>query len=97
MMPAKQLWGRAMNDDDEIWDDEKEPAGSNEQYDAMLVDVQNHSCSYGCETFQAMNDGEGIVLALQWAMAECQKIGKKALLIVTGGSIHGSHSEVIEP
>lgn len=86
-----------MNDEDEIWADEDEPAGPNEQYDAMLVDIIDQASSYGRETIDAASDNEAISKAREWARAECEKIGKTALLIVTGGDIHGSHSEVIEP
>jgi len=86
-----------MNDDDEIWaDEDDEPAGSNEQYDAVLEDIEDRS-NLGLEIIEAATDAEAIGEARQWAKAECQKIGKKALLIVIGGSISGCHSEVIEP
>jgi hypothetical protein len=86
-----------MSSDDEIWDDENKPAGSNEQYDAMLVDVQDPSVSYGALGIDAPNVAEAIGDAREWARTACQKIGKKARLIVTGGGIHGSYSEVIDP
>ena len=83
-------------DDDEIWADEDEPTGPNKQYDAVLEDIKDRS-NLGLEIIEATTDAEAIGEARQWAKAECQKIGEKALLIVIGGSISGSHSEVIEP
>jgi hypothetical protein len=86
-----------MSGDDEIWADENQPAGSNEQYDAMLVDIKDQPSSYSRETIEASNDAEAISKAREWARAECQKIGKKARLIVTGGGISGSYSKEIDP
>jgi hypothetical protein len=71
--------------------------GPNEQYDAMLVDIKDQLSSYNRQTIEASNDYEAISKAHEWAMAECQKIGKKARLIVVGGTILGSHSAVIDP
>jgi hypothetical protein len=98
MQSSEAIAGAAMNDDDdEIWDDEDKAAGRDEQYDAMLVDVQDQTSSYGRATIDAASVNGAIGKAREWAQAECQKIGKRARLIVTGGGIHGSHSEVIEP
>jgi hypothetical protein len=86
-----------MNGDDEIWaDEDDEPAESNEQYDAVLEDIKDRS-NLGLEIIEAATDAEAISKAREWAKSECQKIGEKALLIVVGGAISCSHSEVIEP
>jgi hypothetical protein len=90
MMLRKQLRGRAMNDDDEIWADEDEPSGSDEPYDAMLVDIKDQTSSYGRETIEATTDDEAIGKAREWARAECTKRDIEARLIVTGGTILGS-------
>ena len=44
-------------------------------------------------------EGQAKSKAREWARAECktQKISKKILLIVRGGTIYGSYSEVIDP
>ena len=87
------------DEDDEMWDDEDEPAGSNEQYDAVLQDIKDPSIyiGEGQRTIDASTDDEAKAKAREWARAECQKIGKKARLVVTGGTIYGSHSEEIDP
>jgi hypothetical protein len=97
MMVPEQSRVRAMNNDDEIWGDEDEPSGSDEPHDAMLVDVQDPSVSFGARVIEASSEDEAISKARQWALAECQKIGKKARLTVVGGAISGSHSEEIDP
>jgi hypothetical protein len=97
MMVPEQSRVRAMNNDDEIWGDEDEPSGSDEPYDAMLVDVQDPSVSFGVRVIEASSEDEAISKARQWALAGCRKIGKKARLIVVGGGISGSHSEEIDP
>jgi hypothetical protein len=40
------------DNDDEIWADENEPVGSNEQYDAVLEDIKDRP-DYGRETIEA--------------------------------------------
>jgi hypothetical protein len=67
-----------------------------DEYDAELRDVDQRS-TYDRKTVRAANKEEAIGEARQWAVARCDEIGKKLRLIVTGGSIYGSHSEVIEP
>jgi len=81
-----------MSGDEEIWN---EP-GEVRQYIALLTEVSGGS-NLGTESVDAVTDAEAISKARQWAIAECQtnRIGK-ALLIVTGGAINGSHSETIE-
>ena len=88
-----------MNDDDEIWADENEPSKSNEQYDAVLEDIQDRSVyvGEGRRIIEASNDAEAKSKAREWARAECRKIGKKARLLIVGGTILGSHSEEIDP
>jgi hypothetical protein len=84
------------DDDDEIWADEDEPTASSDQYDALLVDIKDQDLTHSTEVIEAATDAEAIAEAREWARTECENIGK-ALLIVTGGGIRGSHSEVIEP
>jgi hypothetical protein len=84
------------DDDDEIWEDEDEPAGPHEQYDAVLVDIKDQDLTYSTEVIDAATDEEAVAEAREWARTECKIIGT-ARLIVTGGSISGSHSEVIGP
>ena len=87
------------DEDDEMWDDEDEPAESNKPYDAVLQDIKDPSVSYGAQVIEASTDDEAKSKAREWARAECktQKISKKILLIVRGGTIYGSYSEVIDP
>jgi hypothetical protein len=84
-----------VSDEDEIWAEGNEPAEPNNLYDADLVDVLDHSKSYGSEVIEASNDGEAIGKARGWAMF-LKISNKKALLILTGGSIRGSYHEVID-
>ncbi|MCA1513651.1 hypothetical protein [Bradyrhizobium sp. NBAIM01] len=66
------------------------------KYIASLVDIEDPDLTYSSETINATSDVEAKAKARAWAMAESQKTGK-VRLIVTGGSIHGGHSELIEP
>ena len=86
-----------MSDEDEIWDDKNEPAKSGEWYDAMLVDVEDHSNSYSADVIFASTDADAKAKARQWATEECERVSvDRALLILTGGSIKGSYSVMIE-
>jgi hypothetical protein len=93
MMLPKQLQGRAMSHEDEIWNDPDQPK---QQYMATLVDIADGS-NLGEEIFDSATPLDGIGQAYQWAKGICQKVGKAGRLSVTGGDIYGSHSEVIEP
>jgi hypothetical protein len=74
-----------------------QPAGADEQYDAMLVDVEDYSKSYGANVISASSDAEAKSKACDWASAECEMIGiERALLVLTGGGIAGSYSAVID-
>jgi hypothetical protein len=78
--------GRQMSDEDEIWAEGNEPAEPDDLYDADLVDVLDHSKSYGSEVIEASNDGEAIGKARQWAAMFLKISNKKALLILTGAA-----------
>ena len=81
-----------MNDEDEIWADENQSAGADEAYDAMLVDVDDHTNSYGADIIFASSDTEAKAKAREWASAECEMVGiERALLVLTGGTITGSY------
>jgi hypothetical protein len=86
-----------MSEEDEIWGDEHQPAGGEEQYEAMLVDVEDHSNSYSSDVIFASSDAEAKTKACEWASEECETIGiERALLMLTGGGIAGSYSAVID-
>jgi hypothetical protein len=98
MMMRRTIEVQAMSDEDEIWDDKNEPAKSDESYyDAMLVDVEDHSNSYSADVIFASTDADAKAKARQWATEECEMVSvDRALLILTGGSIKGSYSVMIE-
>ena len=65
-------------------------------YHAVLSKL-DQSETYANEVTAALTDDEAKAKAYQWAWTECGKRGiAKALLILTGGTIKRSHSEVID-
>ena len=81
--------------DKEIWNDPNKPK---QEYLTMLVDLNDRSSDLGEPyEFEAPTDGEAWNVAYRRALDWCQKADKKALLILTGGSIHGTRSAEIDP
>jgi hypothetical protein len=67
------------------------------QYVAQVVEIEEPRHYHSPEPIEAVSDDEAITKARQWARGECNRIVKKALLILTGGGIYGSYSEPINP